>query len=57
MLERMRQLDTMNEWAESTLTKYGHKIERFFTFEDQFGVSPLGPTKLTHPPITPAMPN
>ena len=56
MLERMRQLDTMNEWAEGTLTKYGHKIERFFDFETQFGISPLVPTKLKHPPLTPAIP-
>ena len=56
MLERMRQLDTMNEWAEGTLSKYGGKISRIQSFERQFGVRALVPSTLTSPPSTPAIP-
>jgi len=52
----MRQIDTMNEWAEGTLQKYGGKLQRIRRFEEEFGVVALKPSYLLIPPDTPAIP-
>ena len=56
MLERMRQLDTVSEWAEETVSKCGGKVKRFLEFEQEFGIGTLIATQLERPPSTPAMP-
>jgi len=56
MLERMRQLDTVSEWAEETISKYGGKVLRFMEFEKEYGVATLIPSALVRPPTTPAIP-
>ena len=54
--ERMRQIDTVNEWSTNTLSKYGGRLNNFAEFDRLFGVRTLFPTALRKPPTTPAIP-
>jgi len=54
--ERMRQIDTVNEWSTNTLSKYGGRLNNFAEFDRLFGVRTLFPTALRKPPTMPAIP-
>jgi hypothetical protein len=56
MLERMRQIDTLNNWQRDTLKKYGPLLKFLLRFERQFGVQILKKSRLSQPPRTPAIP-
>jgi hypothetical protein len=56
MLERMRQIDTLNHWQQATVKKYGPLLRFLQQFESQFGVQILKSTQLCRPPRTPAIP-
>jgi hypothetical protein len=56
MLERMRLIDTVHSWTESTLTLYASKIERVIQFQQTFNVPLLCTPVLHHPPITSGIP-
>jgi hypothetical protein len=56
MAERMRQLDTMHQWAKSTLDKYRSHYKKMRVFEANFGVLALRPSPILKPPSSPAIP-
>ena len=54
-LERVRILDFLHYWEQSSLMGYQSQLKFLFAFGDFFGVSPLIPTTLERPPLTPAI--
>ena len=48
-------VDQMNVWAPKALQDYKSSTRRIVRFETKFGVQALVPTKLTSPPISPAI--
>jgi hypothetical protein len=56
MLERMRIIDTVHSWTESTLQVYTSKIERVVQFQKLFNLPILCTATLVHPPVTVGIP-
>jgi hypothetical protein len=52
----MRKINTLNNWQQKTLQKYGPLLQYLMRFEKRFGVKILHPTPLSRPPCTPAIP-
>jgi hypothetical protein len=56
LLERMRQIDFLHNWAKRTLGHYGAKLRYLARFQEHFGVQVLVPATLIRPVQTPAIP-
>jgi hypothetical protein len=56
LLERMRQIDFLHNWAKKTLGQYGGKLRYLLRFQSHFGVQVLTPSILVRPVQTPAIP-
>ena len=57
MLERMRLIDTVHNWAKSTLGIYKQKVDCLVHFQQSFGVVIIPTcTSLLHPPVTQCIP-
>jgi hypothetical protein len=56
LLERMRQIDFLHNWAKRTLGQYGGKLRYLARFQEHFGVQVLVHATLVRPVQTPAIP-
>jgi hypothetical protein len=52
LLERMRLLDSVNYWQQSTMTTYGPYLQFMHRFGRRYSVAVLQPTRLTRPPTS-----